>query len=445
MSLWDQIDDQPETFPLSKAENNPILERALKANAELDTTAAIAEMDAEALARQNLKEATDLGMNAPAIPNIGTKGIVMPSLNIDYGTAKTAMERAEIAVAEYNKQFTFGERVLAKNKRLINAVTDLNQLIPFKYSWAWSMYIESTNGHWMPQEIEGYLKDSKAYAEASDINKANISRLVVSYMYGNLLYPPVQLMNLYRLSTNPEVRQYILRQAFEEQVQHHSMRHIIESFDLNNDDILKHRDVEAIYRARNNRLASVTSLLNDLEYSTETDEAIGDFIITLATLYGGMRGLYHLVPMMAVWLNHRDTGVFGGVSQNVEKILRDFNRQWDFGVRYINGIIEENPNAMNGKVIQHIVDVFQELVTSNYNQANAIPLTPEHRESIKHCSNLFANRFLRDIGVPTSPVTPNQQHNQFFDLFFSLNSTDHSNAAASLTGGQGGLGDWGDD
>ena len=440
MNLWDQADEKP-----TPVETNPILERARKANAELDTTAVIAEMDAEALARQNLKEATDMGMVPPPQQQVGTKGITLPPLNIDYGSAKTALERAKIAVAEYNKQFTFGERVLAKNKRLINAMTDLNQLIPFKYSWAWSMYLESTNAHWMPPEIEGYMKDCKDYPNASEINKTNVSRLVVSYIYGNLLYPPVQLMNLYRLSTNPEVRQYILRQAFEEQGQHHSMRHIIECFDLNNDDILKQRDIESVFRERNTLLAPYVALLNDLAYSTETEKSIGAFIVALATLYGGMRGLYHLVPMMALWLNHRDTGVFGGVSQNVEYILRDFNRQWDFGIRYINGIIEENPNVLNREVIETVQTVFAMLVTFNREQADKISLTPEHRESIKHCTDLFANRFLRDIGFPTEAVTPNQQHNQFFELFFSLNNTDHTNAAASLTGGQGGLGDWGDD
>ena len=162
MNLWDQADEKP-----TPVETNPILERARKANAELDTTAVIAEMDAEALARQNLKEATDMGMVPPPQQQVGTKGITLPPLNIDYGSAKTALERAKIAVAEYNKQFTFGERVLAKNKRLINAMTDLNQLIPFKYSWAWSMYLESTNAHWMPPEIEGYMKDCKDYPNAS--------------------------------------------------------------------------------------------------------------------------------------------------------------------------------------------------------------------------------------------------------------------------------------
>ena len=109
MNLWDQADEKP-----TPVETNPILERARKANAELDTTAVIAEMDAEALARQNLKEATDMGMVPPPQQQVGTKGITLPPLNIDYGSAKTALERAKIAVAEYNKQFTFGERVLAK-------------------------------------------------------------------------------------------------------------------------------------------------------------------------------------------------------------------------------------------------------------------------------------------------------------------------------------------
>ena len=75
MNLWDQADDKP-----TPVETNPILERARKANAELDTTAVIAEMDAEALARQNLKEATDMGMVPPPQQQVGTKGYYTPTI-----------------------------------------------------------------------------------------------------------------------------------------------------------------------------------------------------------------------------------------------------------------------------------------------------------------------------------------------------------------------------
>ena len=44
-------------------------------------------------------------------------------------------------------------RVNAADKRIINGATDVNQLVPFKYKWAWDKYLATCANHWMPQEV----------------------------------------------------------------------------------------------------------------------------------------------------------------------------------------------------------------------------------------------------------------------------------------------------
>ena len=44
-------------------------------------------------------------------------------------------------------------RVNADDKRIINGQTDVNQLVPFKYKWAWEKYLAGCANHWMPQEV----------------------------------------------------------------------------------------------------------------------------------------------------------------------------------------------------------------------------------------------------------------------------------------------------
>lgn len=44
-------------------------------------------------------------------------------------------------------------RMNAADKRIINGKTDVNQLVPFKYKWAWDKYLAGCANHWMPQEI----------------------------------------------------------------------------------------------------------------------------------------------------------------------------------------------------------------------------------------------------------------------------------------------------
>ena len=46
-----------------------------------------------------------------------------------------------------------GGRVEVDQKMMINCKADLNQLVPFKYDWAWQKYLDGSANHWMPQEI----------------------------------------------------------------------------------------------------------------------------------------------------------------------------------------------------------------------------------------------------------------------------------------------------
>src|SRR4029450_3770771 len=42
-------------------------------------------------------------------------------------------------------------RVRLGGKGVINAQADVNQLVPFKYKWAWEKYLAGCANHWMPQ------------------------------------------------------------------------------------------------------------------------------------------------------------------------------------------------------------------------------------------------------------------------------------------------------
>ena len=39
------------------------------------------------------------------------------------------------------------------DKRVINGQTDINQLAPFKYPWAWNFFLNANKNHWTPLDI----------------------------------------------------------------------------------------------------------------------------------------------------------------------------------------------------------------------------------------------------------------------------------------------------
>ena len=66
---------------------------------------------------------------------------LMPSVSVAQGASYAAAPRSD------------ERRVNVADKRIINGQTDVNQLVPFKYKWAWEKYLATCANHWMPQEI----------------------------------------------------------------------------------------------------------------------------------------------------------------------------------------------------------------------------------------------------------------------------------------------------
>src|SRR5256886_15344559 len=70
-------------------------------------------------------------------------------------------------------------RVRAEDKRVINAQSDVNQLVPFKYKWAWDKYLSACANHWMPQEIN-MQRDIELWKDRKS-TRLNSSHSQISY------------------------------------------------------------------------------------------------------------------------------------------------------------------------------------------------------------------------------------------------------------------------
>ncbi|MXY53935.1 MAG: ribonucleotide-diphosphate reductase subunit beta, partial [Gammaproteobacteria bacterium] len=131
------------------------------------------------------------------------------------------------------------ERVTVDQKQMINCRADLNQLVPFKYDWAWQKYLDGCANHWMPQEVN---MTADVALWRSDDGLTSDERLVVKRSLGffstaDSLVANNLVLAIYRLITNPECRQYLLRQAFEEAIHTHAYQYCIESLGMDEGEI----------------------------------------------------------------------------------------------------------------------------------------------------------------------------------------------------------------
>src|SRR5258705_3571217 len=125
-------------------------------------------------------------------------------------------------------------RVRAEDKRVINARTDVNQLVPFKYKWAWEKYLAGCANHWMPQEVN-MNRDIALWKNPqglTDDERLIVKRNLGFFVTADSLAANNIVLGTYRHITAPECRQYLLPQAFEEAIHTHAYQYIAASLGL---------------------------------------------------------------------------------------------------------------------------------------------------------------------------------------------------------------------
>src|SRR3982751_5107212 len=125
-------------------------------------------------------------------------------------------------------------RVRVEDKRIINGKADVNQLVPFKYKWAWDKYLAGCANHWMPQEVN-MQRDIELWKNPNGLTEDE--RLIVKrnlgfFVTADSLAANNIVLGTYRHISAPEYRQYLLRQAFEEAIHTHAYQYIVESLGL---------------------------------------------------------------------------------------------------------------------------------------------------------------------------------------------------------------------
>ena len=165
-------------------------------------------------------------------------------------------------------------RIEVDDKKIINCRADLNQLVPFKYEWAWQKYLDGCANHWMPQEINmtadiALWKDPDGLTEDE---RTIIKRNLGFFSTADSLVANNLVLAVYKHITNPECRQYLLRQAFEEAVHTHAYQYCIESLGLDEGEVFNmYRELPAVARKAEWALP-YTNSLGDPDFKTGTAE-----------------------------------------------------------------------------------------------------------------------------------------------------------------------------
>ena len=264
--------------------------------------------------------------------------------------AKASLDQLDIAEGLAELEGT-AARVAVDEKRMINCRADLNQLVPFKYDWAWQKYLDGCANHWMPQEVNMNADIAlwKTPDGLTDDERRIVMRNLGFFSTADSLVANNLALAVYRLITNPECRQYILRQTFEEAIHTHAYQYCIESLGMDEGAIFNmYHEIPSVAKKASWGL-KYTRSISDPTFNTGTVETDKELLRNLIAYYCVLEGIFFYCGFTQI-LSMGRRNKMTGVAEQFQYILRDESMHLNFGIDVINQIKIENPHLWDAEM-----------------------------------------------------------------------------------------------
>jgi len=320
----------------------------------------------------------------------------------------SAMAEAEASVAELDAPLISDSeeysRVTVDQKRMINCRADLNQLVPFKYDWAWQKYLDGCANHWMPQEVNMNADISlwKSEDGLTEDERVVVKRSLGFFSTADSLVANNLVLAIYRLITNPECRQYLLRQAFEEAIHTHAYQYCIESLGMDEGEIFNmYHEVPSVARKASWGL-KYTQDISDPTFNTGTPETDKALLKNLIAYYCVLEGIFFYCGFSQI-LSMGRRNKMTGTSEQFQYILRDESMHVNFGIDVINQIKLENPQLWDEEMQHDARQMILEGMQLEIEYAkDTMPrgILGMNANMMAEYLQFIANRRLAQIGLP---------------------------------------------
>ncbi len=345
----------------------------------------------------------------PEVVNKALEALVEAPATADV-TATSQLQAAAAAVANIDTTQGLaelemsGSRISVDEKAMINCRADLNQLVPFKYDWAWQKYLDGCANHWMPQEINmtADVATWKSEDGLTEDERRIVMRSLGYFSTADSLVANNLVLGIYRLITNPECRQYLLRQAFEEAIHTHAYQYCIESLGMDAGEVFNmYREVPSVAKKASWSLDK-TKVLSDPNFNTGTVEDDQQLLRNLIGFYGVTEGIFFYCGFTQI-LSMGRRNKMTGVAEQFQYILRDESMHLNFGIDVINQIKLENPHLWTEAFQQEVIQMILEGTALEIEYArDTMPrgVLGMNASMMEEYLQFISNRRLTQLGLP---------------------------------------------
>jgi ribonucleoside-diphosphate reductase beta chain len=290
-------------------------------------------------------------------------------------------------------------------RRVINGLeADVIQLYPMKHKFAWEYYNNANSNHWLPTEISMQLDIEmwKSPTALSADERSALETVLGFFTTADSIAANNVVMGFYKHVTSPEIRMYLLRQAYEEAVHTHSYQYIVESLGMDESKIFNmYREVDAIFN-KEEFILGFNNGIFDGNFKTGTFAADQQFLENWCVFSLIMEGIF-FYSSFAVIFGFKRQNKMQGSAEQIEYIMRDESMHLNFGIEIIQTLKEENPELWTPEFQQHIVDLVRKATKLEYTFAQEVfpkGIFGLNAEGFKQYIEYIADRRLERVGLP---------------------------------------------
>jgi ribonucleoside-diphosphate reductase beta chain len=285
-----------------------------------------------------------------------------------------------------------------------NSTIDPNKILPMRYLWAREHYKNGVANNWTPEEIS--MQQDVEHWKSSNVLSETERRMILwnlgFFSTAESLTANNIVLALYRHITNPECRQYLLRQAYEEAVHTDTFIYCCDSLGLDPDEIYNMYETIPSIKAKDDFVVQLTTSVFDPSFSTEGAENVQKFVRDLIGYYVIMEGIFFYAGFAMMLALKRQNKMIG-IGQQFEYIMRDESIHLAFGCDVINTIKAENPEIWTQAFQEEVTELIKKAVTLEQSYAHdACPqgLLGINAEQFSEYVEYIADRRLERIDLP---------------------------------------------
>jgi ribonucleoside-diphosphate reductase beta chain len=282
--------------------------------------------------------------------------------------------------------------------------TDPNKILPITYPWARQYYKDGVANNWVPEEVS-MQKDVEQW-KSSEVLSDTERRLILwnlgFFSTAESLTANNIVLAVYNHITNPESRQYLLRQAFEEAIHTDTFIYCCDTLGLDPDEIFNMYKTIPSIDEKDSFVVDLTKSVFDPNFSTDGTENIQRFVRDLVGFYVIMEGIFFYAGFAMMLALKRQNKMIG-IGEQFEFIMRDESLHLAFGCDLILTIKDENPEIWTPAFRDEIVDLVRQSVELEQKYAyDACPqgLLGINAEKFAQYVEYIADRRLERLQLP---------------------------------------------